>query len=280
MSEKTQEKPKKQRGYTAWKPIFLVQVYRYAKAGLSDAAVCKALGIGKNTMLLWKKKRPEVAEALALAREESPEDPGFVSYFYSQMDPRLQRLWDHLTENEQLGGGARHVRAIMAGHSRKSQQGLYLQALVGSHFSPTRAMEKVGLYKRRLEEWKEQDPDFAELLAEIDWHKGNFYEESLHRLIEKGDTTATIFANKTYNRGRGYGTQATLDVNVSGSVQHTHALDLDSLDLDLDTRSKILDAIRSKEERDERKRLIGQAPPGERLIRQVEDLVIEKGKEL
>ena len=62
-------------------------------------------------------------------------------------------------------------------------------------------------------------------------------------LIAGGDTSSTIFANRTYNRKRGYNEKVDVDLNISGSVQH-HIVSIDSLDLPLKERKRLLHKIR------------------------------------
>lgn len=282
MSDDVQEIPekrkKRRKRYTLWKPIFLVEVYRLARAGLSDEAIARSLNISRNTIKLWKDRQEGVREALELARKEVPSEDGFARYFYTQLDPSLQNLWDAIENNETKGGGIARLDRILADHGKNARQSLFLHALVNSHFSPTRAMERVGIDKRQLDDWKDNDPDFAQLVEDIQWHKGNYFEEALVKQVEKGNISAILFANARYNQKRGYGTKSEVDVTVSGEVRHTHAIDLAELDLSPACRLEIVQARRKKEQELENRRLIGRRPPEERDLRAVEDLIVQKAE--
>lgn len=266
MPTKTKKPRKKTK---VWQPITLVHIYRQAKAGLSDEAIARALEINRNTIKLWKKKKPEVVEALSLARQEIPED-GFTSYFYQQLPPKLQKLWAEIETANELGGGIGILDQILADHGKRARQSLFLHALVSSHFSPTRAMEKVGIDRRQLESWIEQDPEFAELVEEIQYHKKNFFEEALVKLVGAGDRAAVMFANRGANRDRGYGKSEDVNVNVNGVIEHRQVLDLTELDLSPACRIEIAAAIRRREDEKERQHILRTKPLEERVFQQIE----------
>lgn len=269
MATKTKPQRKKK---TEWAAINLVHIYRYAKGGMSDEAVARALGINRNTIKLWKKKKPEVREALALARQEVPSEDIASRYFYNRLDPVLQDLWDKLEANDrsESKGGLAAIKQILGDHGRTARQTLFLHALVMTHYSPTRAMEKVGLDKRQLDDWVNNDPDFAELVDQVAWLKGNYFEESLVKLVEAGDPQAIKFVNQTYNKKRGYGRS----VEVTGELnhQHTHVgvIDLGDLDLSLECRNEILAAMRARDDKLERDRRISALPDVDRATLQIE----------
>ena len=253
-----------------WAEIRLVHIYRYARAGMSDARVAESLGVSPVTLARWKRAKSSVREALALARAEAPPEDGFVKYFYSQLDPRLQSLWDQIENANNLGGGIRQLDNILADHGARARQSLFLHALISSHFSPTRAMEKVGIDKRQLDTWVSTDPDFADLVKEIQWHKQNFFEEALVKLVASGDTSAILFANRGLNRDRGYGKEETVRHHPSGSIEHRSVLDLSELELSQACRIEIAQAIRKRDEELEQRRLLGSAPAEDKMYRRVE----------
>lgn len=270
---------KRTKDYTPWQPIFLVHFYRYAKAGLTNEAICKITNTSRSSMYLWLKKRPELVEALRLAREQLPDEDGFVRFFYEQLDGRLRDLWDQIVTNEIIGGGVQNMRVIMADQGTGARQALFLHALVSSHFNPSRAMEKVGLDKRTLDQWTDSDPDFAELVSQVQWHKGNFFEEGLVKLCERGDAGAIQFANRTYNKSRGYGNSLNVSGSVDINIENRMVLDLSELDLDSETRAKIAEAVRAREQRLADQRVFSQKPLEERLLTQISSTISERADE-
>jgi hypothetical protein len=107
----------------------------------------------------------------------------------------------------------------------------------------------VNVSKRTIDGWLRSDPEFPELMAEVEFHKKNFFESGLVGQVEEGNVQSIIFANRTYNRDRGYG--EVRGVEHSGTVNHLHAhahlvLDPEQLGLDLDTTIKVLKALEEK----------------------------------
>lgn len=268
MAATVQGKPK-----SAWSSLYLVPAYRYARAGLNNTQIAQALEIPRNTFDRWVKSREDLKQALAEGRQEVPDEDSYVRYFYEQLDGRLKELWDRLVTNEMLGGGVSQMRLILADHGTSARQALFLHALVSSHFNPSAAMEKVGLDKRTLDNWINTDPDFAELVEQVQWHKGNFFEQRLIQLCESGDKGAIFFANRTFNARRGYGNS----VQVSGTVKHEHehklVIDLDELELDFETRSKILEAHRRMQDKKAEQRYLLSRPVEERAAVMIESQI-------
>ena len=88
-------------------------------------------------------------------------------------------------------------------------------------------------------------------------------------LIEEGDTSATIFANKTYNRDRGYGATTDVFVKHSGVVDH-NLLDISDLELSEACKLELLEAIRRRENKVSQDRVFTNLPLEARVIRQIE----------
>jgi hypothetical protein len=91
-----------------------------------------------------------------------------------------------------------------------------------------------------------------ELIDEIQFHKSEFFETALIDCVEARETSAVIFANKTFNRDRGYGAS----VDIRGNIHHTTdansaAVDLLELSeyLSQSAKTELLDALRKREEK-------------------------------
>jgi hypothetical protein len=90
----------------------------------------------------------------------------------------------------------------------------------------------------------ETDPEFAELVDEIHLHKKDFFESKLVELVQSGDSSATIFANKTMNRDRGYGDKTTIE-HTGTVVVEQRVVQIGDLALPVDVRRAILGAVRA-----------------------------------
>ena len=227
-----------------WDDSFYVKVYELAKTGLSNRKIAEAIGTSIQSFKKWIALRPALKQALLDARShhESATDT-FISYVYKQLPPHLQRLWDKISEYEEGPNYFAKLEALFEKHGRVAQQHLFFHALVSFNFNPSEACRKVGITRSTLLSWM-RDPEFHELFDEFHWHKGNFFEGHLVKLVGRGDSSATIFANKTFNRKRGYSDK--VEHEHTGEVNHNHKVTLD--DLPLEVKKKLLEQHRLKRE--------------------------------
>jgi hypothetical protein len=233
---------------TKFQPIMLVSIYRYAKLGMPEAAIADALPATIKTWQKWKKKFPEILQAMQMGRTDTKDGGDWHKFVYDRLPEDLQSLWSQLEAWDELPNGMAKIKALLEDHGKSVRQQLFIYALVHTNFSHSKAMSKVCIDKDTLDYWIQNDPDFARLVEEIQWHKGNFYEEALVGLIKAGDTGATIFANRTFNKDRGYGVKNEIDVHHSGNIEHS-LLDLTELDLTPDIQIAILEAIRRRDQK-------------------------------
>jgi hypothetical protein len=248
-----------------WKDIYLVLIYRYARAGLTNEQIAGALKITAATIYNWMKKKTVIREVLKLARQEVPEEESYSRFFYDRLPPAMQDLWEQVLNVERTGGGMAALNDILADHGVRARQVLFLHALMVTHFSPTKAMAMVGIDHRQLNTWK-MDPDFADEFDKVQHIKGDYFEGKLVQLVEAQDRGAILFANRTFNRQRGYGQTADVNVHHTGDIGvNMTALDLSDLDLSLPCRLEIANAIRKREEQLAQQRLFQSQPLDERL---------------
>ncbi len=78
----------------------------------------------------------------------------------------------------------------------------------------SQACKMVGISKQTYYNWVNEDPEFKASLYDATEEKKDFYEAALQAAVQKGSVPAIIFANKTYNRDRGYGDQPQINVGV------------------------------------------------------------------
>lgn len=80
----------------------------------------------------------------------------------------------------------------------------------------TDAVKQVGIARATHYLWMDTDPEYKESVEELSDVVLDFAEAKLHKLIEKGDTAATIFLLKTKGKKRGYVERQ--EVDNSGSL--------------------------------------------------------------
>jgi len=203
-----------------------VDVYDMARNGFTNKQICKVLKISKDTLIDWRANRPVIAYALKKAREK--DDKGnsadtIIKYMYNSLSPPMQRLWDKIHRYSKSVYREQRIESLFQKKPLHVRQQLFLHAYVVSSFNLSAACRKVCISKKTFDNWLKND-DFKKLCDEIRWHKQNFVESSMFKLIKKGDVTATIHANKALNADRGYGDNKKT-VEIKGSVDHTHSFD-------------------------------------------------------
>jgi len=242
---------------TKWRNIFFVRAYQLAREGMSDRDIASAIGVKADTFGAWVKRKPTLRKALAEGRlmrvgsAKGTRNPGtFADYVYGKLPPKLQRLWEELEMCSKGKNSLQQVEFILRDHGKRVRQQLFIHALVSQNFNVTRACASVNISRTTFDKWVHTEPEFAELLQQMEIHKRDFYESALVSLVKRGEPSAVLFVNRTINRDRGYNDKSTVDVNVSGTLHHEHAvISVDDLALPLEVRLTIMQALRDKREK-------------------------------
>ena len=79
-----------------------------------------------------------------------------------------------------------------------------LEALTLSFGVVAHAAKQVGIDRSTHYLWMETDPEYKAAYGDLKEYKKDFIESKLIKLINEGDTAATIFAAKTQLKDRGY----------------------------------------------------------------------------
>lgn len=251
----------------AWKDEYLFQAYELAKSGSTRKTIAHTLGIDPETLARWEVDIPSFKKALdlgwGLVGPDGNPVATFREYVYGRLPPKLQELWTEImgVEPKKVNGKwqepdesqLERVETMLSRQGLRARQSLFIHALVHTNFNASEASRLVRIDKTTFDRWK-QDPDFLELMEEVEWHKGNFFEGAFVGLVQAGNPQAIVHAAKTFNRKRGYGDVQT--VEHTGQLNVAHAMvDVDDLDLPLPVRKAMLDAMRKKRQADEEKAL-------------------------
>lgn len=86
------------------------------------------------------------------------------------------------------------------------EQEAFLKAYKASFGNVSVACQAVGIGRTKFYHWMKKDSEFKDRVAEIEPEDDflDFVENSLHKKIRDGDTTAIIFTLKTKGKKRGY----------------------------------------------------------------------------
>lgn len=233
-----------------WNDTYYLRAFELAKDGFSDSKIASCLGISPITFTTWKQQRPALRDALERARKEnSPKEETFADYVYNRLPDYLQELWDKINLCDQVTNGIQRMEALLSNAGKTARQHLFTYALVKANFSISDACRSVNISRTTYNKWVQDDPLFSELMDEIHWHKGNFFEAALVERVKEGDSACTIFANRTFNKERGYGAEVALKGKVEHTHSHLHAhIKVDELDLPIETRRQLLAAVQKRKE--------------------------------
>ena len=235
----------------AWKNIFLFQVYEMIKTGMFETKVAETINITPPTWRAWKQKKPlfalAISEGKKLCKKKDDDLFSFSDFVAGRLSEEVRETWDKINRCDTLKNGVERVEAILSERGLRVRQQLFVQAWVTGNFSTSNALRKVNISYSAFDLWK-KDPEFLRLLEELSEIKGDFFEEYFCRLVAAGNPQATIVANQTYNRKRGYGnpTKIELDMNVQGTLQH-NIIPIEILNkCSLETRKELLKVIREE----------------------------------
>jgi len=233
---------------TIWKDEYIIKGYELARAGLSERQIARAIPASLPTYHKWLHKRPvfqyAVKRGRRIFRGKGEVSFSFKDYVYTRLPLKLKETWDRLDALDKAGSGVEQIEALLADKGRTVRQHLFIHAWVTSNFSISEALRKVNLNRGTFDVWRKNDPNFTALVDEINWHKKNYFEDCLTRLVSSGDSPATIFVNKTLNADRGYQEKLKVDMNMNTTVNHV--VSMKDLNLPLSIRKMILEAMRKK----------------------------------
>jgi len=233
---------------TAWKDEFYVTAYELSRGGMSEVKLAENLKVSPATLRRWKAEKPALNDAIERGKKVSggqTPTANFHEYIFQKLPPHLAELYREIEAVEMEENGIQKAEAMLKRHGMRARQHLFLHALVTSNFNVSRACSMVNISRKTFEAWVTNEPAFGELMEEMNFHKKNYFESALVGLVARGDSSATIFVNKTINRDRGYNEK--IDLNVQGHIEHDHihtAIPIDELKLSLDVKREILKAIR------------------------------------
>jgi hypothetical protein len=238
-----------------WQDSFYAKGYALAAEGLDDEDIAKAFGVPRMILLKWKARKPAFKDAIKQGRSVKGGARKLKEMAFARMPDAAKDLWERLEMAEDIPKDDRagrrqaiaQVQELIDMGTLRVRQHLFLHALLSSDFMPSIASQRTGIPTTEYEGWKEEDA-FAKMVKALYDAKKDFYESHLVQLVRNGDSAATIFANKTLNRDRGYGTD-TKTVNFGGTVEHDHKIKLE--DIPLEARRMMIAAFQARKEQEQ-----------------------------
>jgi hypothetical protein len=227
---------------TKFKLEFLVTAYRLAMSGMSDPGIAGSLGVSPPTFAKWIRDKPALADALRQARSKEGGAEDFKGFVMGRLPARARELWQRMEAAGVMPDGREKVMREVDIAPLRVRQHLFIQALVKCNFIPGLACREMGIPHSTVKLWMKKDPDFRAIIDGIQESKADFFENCLLNLCARGDASAIIFANKSYNAKRGYSEK--LSVEVNKTVTHEHRVTLE--EIPVEARRAILEAHREK----------------------------------
>ena len=226
-----------------------VKAYTLASDGLKGTALAKGLGTSLKFLKKWKARDQHFKEAIELGRASKKgvrSTGAFIDYVYERLPPKLQKLWDRMQAWEDEENGVLKIEAMLEKEGIYTRMHLFAHSLVTNNFNVSRACRDVNIGFDEFGKWVTLYPDFGRIIDHMKIMKKDFFESALVKLVDSGDSAATIFANKTMNRDRGYNEK--VEVTVQGNITQTHLIDVGVLNLPIDVKKMILEAYRKYKE--------------------------------
>lgn len=228
-----------------WDDSFYLKVYQLARSGMGPKKVASAIGITVERLSKWRKEKPALETAIQNGIKDcttkDQQKKTFTDYVYDRLPDHLRGIGAALLCQTWDENAEKRMEQLLQGQGKIVRQHLFCQALVRFNFNQSEACRRVGIPRKRLEQWLKEDPDFIEIMDQIFQAKKDFVESALMGLVGQGDTTAIIFANKTLNHDRGYGPRTKVEHEHSGILGHA-VMDVNMLPPEL--KQAVLDELR------------------------------------
>jgi len=234
-----------------WEPIMLVHIYKMGRQKLSQSQAAASLNVAKITFETWLRQRPGCRAAWEMGYNEASMTgksiPNIVDYCYTKLPLTVRGIWDEMMDIQTDGGdpSGEATEQLLRLHGKPVRQRLFIHAIVWTNFNMNKAARLCNITFASVQSWLE-DPNFRELLKELEWQKKNFFENAFLQKVAEGDSAAIIHAVKTQLKDRGYNEKVV--VEHQGIVQHEHnqGFNINALldDLSINAKHEVLMAMR------------------------------------
>lgn len=219
--------------------MFILAFYDAYIRERSLKVVAEVFGMRLTALMTKIATHPELQQAKAFADEHR--NKGYLgNYVVKNLSKEARAVWNKIQDLSTQ----EEIDAIFKGRPLRIRQQLFCTAVLYTGFDLSKATSMIGINRGEIDRWK-KDPDFLQMLEEIQFHKKNFFEKALIGLVHENHPGAIIFVNRTYNRDRGYSDQIDLNVHAQEGATEFSLEELIS-DMDLPTQKKLLAAIEKR----------------------------------
>lgn len=214
------------------------QGYRLAlKHGLSDLKpIYSELGITESQFTELQQSQPSFQRAITAGEADR------LPAVFADLSDESKEIWKTLTDREAFPDAKQSALLAVANGGKREQQKLLIYGLVESHFDVNSALKALKIPLKTFRNWVKDDPEFAEMISEVQDQKKQFIESRLFRLIAMGSERATIFGAERLLKET-YGQELKHTGNIEHNHQHNTGLDLSKLPVEV--RSQIFEILAS-----------------------------------
>lgn len=221
---------------------FILQFYDAYVRERNLGQVASTFGVTPWNMGQIIKRNPELQLAVAMA-DENRKKGILANYALSNLSPEARKMWDRITKLETHA----EIDACFKGKTLKLRQQLFCTAVLYTCHDYAKSLRMVGVPYADFLKWR-NDPEFLQMLEELQWQKKQFFHKSLMGLVCEGHPGAVVFVNRTVNADMGFSER--LDLNVQGQAAHAGDYPLDQLGLPASVLKQVLEAMEKKKAAD------------------------------
>lgn len=215
-------------------PNLIWQSYRlHLKFGDDSAKIAEHLGISDSKLQELYQYEPFANAAKAAQADRLPA-------CFESLSDESKAYWAILTDNKSVADAKQAALLAIANNGERERQKLLAYGLMQNFFDVQAACKALNVPVKQFNKWVASDPEFAEMIAEVQASKRFFVEGQLFKLIALGSEKATMFAAERL-MPKEYGNK----VQHTGSIEHnhTHTQQLDLANLPTEVRGKIFELL-------------------------------------
>jgi hypothetical protein len=211
------------------------QAYRLVlRYGLSDPKpIYTELGISESQFTELQKTEPSFQKAIAAAEADR------LPAVFADLSDESKQLWATLVDREAVPDAKQAALLAVSEGGKREQQKLLIYGLVESHFDVNSALKALKIPLKTFRNWIADDPEFAEMISEVQDQKKAFIEGRLFKLIAMGSERATIFGAERLLKE--YSAKVEHTGQIAHNHQHNTGLDLSKLPVGV--RSQIFEIL-------------------------------------
>lgn len=216
----TELKTRKHMARAKYKEEYILKAYELRRVGYSKNKVAQCLGVTRQALQYWYNTKPLFKKAIIRGRKlyKASQQNNSMHYIVKHLPKDVQKQFKKIIKAQKNKASFEQIKVLCKEKGEHTHQILYLHQLIRTNFKITKALEYSGVSFYKYDQWL-QDPKFKKLQKEIEWHRGNFYEDAIGDLVRVRDAQIVKWVNETYNADRGYGKQSHIKIDQEVTTQ-------------------------------------------------------------